>query len=875
MIHRPKAILRIVTATALVASGMAMAVTGAVAAHGAPPTFVPPTPYSSPKTPDEAFFNMRLQYFLPETEPLIKQTFGSTLRFEDAAFWEYASYYSRAVSFATNLPTLAKIEFGPTTDYGWSTDQTESYYYQHLLYLGDLQPGQTYHYRIDVMGSDGAVLTSDDKQFTTPVLPVGVIRIPQDLPGQSAPYHLTTPNATYLLTTDLTVPNGGIVIDVSDVVLDLGGHTITYDNAVNPIINETMSTTTRYSFMYNTDATFGVRSGLWNLTNQKIVNGRLVQGANGGAGINGTGYNPVYCGATSGIEIAGITADYYGDNINGIDVVGDNYIHHNVVYDRGTGIDLRDIQIRAITGDDTSDNVTAYNSVRRCRQVGISTGGRMTGNEVYDDSYSTNSFLLGYASNSRSENNKLFGLGYMPVGIGGGNMHDAVARNNFIYVVAYAPNQRSDEYNRLSAVSGFRPQVYPGGPGGYDNNLFENNVIVGHAFPGSVSIRGLWVGSDMLQHNMVVRNNTVKVETMTDDIADAFNDAGYSFACVEFQGQDQSVSPPPVLFQGNTLITNLIFIAVGSGYGLGSSGYFYDTTFEKIDHNDTFFTPFRIGYWIWNTYGNKIIDSVVGPGVDLSAPIPNVSGDSDVYLSLDIGISSTRVFSDALGTPLANTTVTWQTDGGDHGSFTTGANGEATNEWMTTHNRHVSGDPAGTMTQVQNRTITFTVAGYDPVTMSLASVRTTGPAVRLGPTGALASDSSLAALTVDVGALTPAFDPAITGYTMSVDNKVTTVAIGGTAADPNATVAGTGAHTLAVGQNRLGITVTAEDGTTTTYTITITRLPAPPPGPVVNPPGPSAPTGGAVVPTPGGAAGFLLIAFGAGLIALRRRQLRA
>ncbi|MDR2711511.1 MAG: hypothetical protein LBB91_00160, partial [Clostridiales bacterium] len=59
--------------------------------------FIIPVPIAGPQTPDEEFFNMRLQFFLPETEPLIKETFGSVLRFEDEAFWEYNSPYSRAV----------------------------------------------------------------------------------------------------------------------------------------------------------------------------------------------------------------------------------------------------------------------------------------------------------------------------------------------------------------------------------------------------------------------------------------------------------------------------------------------------------------------------------------------------------------------------------------------------------------------------------------------------------------------------------------------------------------------------------------------------------------------------------------------------------
>ncbi|MCL2654078.1 MAG: hypothetical protein FWD63_09890, partial [Propionibacteriaceae bacterium] len=702
--------------------------------------FTAVTPIASPTTPDQEFFNMRLKYFLPETEPLIKQTFGSTLVFDDSAFWQYPSYYSCAVSFATNLPALAKIDYGADTSYGQATPQTESYFYQNTLYLTGLQPGTTYHYQIKTKGSDGAFMASDDKTCTTLTLTPDVIRIPDDLAGQTAPYRLAqggtaTAPKKYVLTQDLTVPNGGIIIDASNVDLDLGGHTISYDNAPNPIINEQNNSRTDFMYGINNEfGTFGIRSGLWNLTNQNIFNGKIVQGTNGGAGIYGTGYNPIYSIQSSDMEIAGVTVDYYGDNINGIDVSSHLNIHNNVVYDRGTGIDARDLQMRAITAYDASDhtNVTAYNSVRRCRQVGITTGGEQKGNEVYGDSYSTNSFMISYASNSTTEDNKIFGLGYMPIGIGGGNMTNAAARNNFIYVNAYAPSQRFAEYGRTSGAVGFRPQIYatasgqPNPTGLFQDNTFEDNVVVAKAWPGSAYIRALWVGSDNGQAGMVVSGNTVKAETMTDDINAA--DGDYSFSCIEFQGWDQVTSPPVVMFTDNTLITNVTFIAFGSGYGIGNNGSFYNTTFEKIAHNSTYYQPIRMGYWYWNSINNKLIDSVAGPGVDLSLLPANISYDTTNDLELSVGISSTRTYM-AGGGPLANTTVTWLTDGGLNGSFTTDSAGSAHNEWITAYNAHTVGGPGQTMIQIPSTTITFTVAGYPSVTKAIADLQGTGPDV--------------------------------------------------------------------------------------------------------------------------------------------------
>ena len=93
------------------------------------------------------------------------------------------------------------------------------------------------------------------------------------------------------------------------------------------------------------------------------------------------------------------------------------------------------------------------------------------------------------------------------------------------------------------------------------------------------------------------------------------------------------------------------------------------------------------------------------------------------------------------------------------------------------------------------------------------------------------SDASLSSLTVSQGTLTPAFDPAITQYTVEVSNAVTGIDLSATANDAAATVSGTGTHTLNVGDNIFVVTVTAENGDTQNYTITVTRQ-TPPPAPI-------------------------------------------
>ncbi|MDR1938392.1 MAG: hypothetical protein LBQ73_07830, partial [Tannerellaceae bacterium] len=127
---------------------------------------VPPAPISNPEGDDEYFFNYRLDQFAPDTEPLIEETFGSALMFDDIGFWEHVAYTSVAVGFTTNLPAISAIEYGPTEAYGQVTKQSESYYYQHLHYIKNLSPDSSYHYRLIAKDYKGTLIASADHTFT-------------------------------------------------------------------------------------------------------------------------------------------------------------------------------------------------------------------------------------------------------------------------------------------------------------------------------------------------------------------------------------------------------------------------------------------------------------------------------------------------------------------------------------------------------------------------------------------------------------------------------------------------------------------------------------------------------------------------------------
>jgi hypothetical protein len=88
----------------------------------------------------------------------------------------------------------------------------------------------------------------------------------------------------------------------------------------------------------------------------------------------------------------------------------------------------------------------------------------------------------------------------------------------------------------------------------------------------------------------------------------------------------------------------------------------------------------------------------------------------------------------------------------------------------------------------------------------------------------LSDDASLSALSLNVGALDPAFDAGTTTYAAEVPEGTTSVTVSATANDANASISGDGAIDVSSGSGTATIVVTAEDGSTATYTINITVL---------------------------------------------------
>ncbi|MDL2315402.1 T9SS type A sorting domain-containing protein, partial [Bacteroidales bacterium OttesenSCG-928-C19] len=88
----------------------------------------------------------------------------------------------------------------------------------------------------------------------------------------------------------------------------------------------------------------------------------------------------------------------------------------------------------------------------------------------------------------------------------------------------------------------------------------------------------------------------------------------------------------------------------------------------------------------------------------------------------------------------------------------------------------------------------------------------------------IGTNANLATLSVSAGTLSPAFNADTTLYNVNVAYEVDEITISATTADTYATVAGTGARKLEVGENPCMIVVTAEDSTIIkAYAVVVTR----------------------------------------------------
>jgi len=517
-----------------------------------------------------------------EKEPLTYVYAGRELKFVEGGEWIHASETSACAAFQTSLPAKAHVEYGPTDKYGQKTVPAERNFYTHLRYLTGLKPGTEYHYRTVAEDERGKIVRSKDRTFKT-TAPADVIRIPGEMEGP--PFLLDKPGAHYLVTEDIT--SDGMAFDVppkaKNVTLDLGGHTVIYNNKAWPKI------ASGNFWDWIKGAKYGLRgmkaSGL------KVYNGTIKQGAgaNSAQG-NSIGYNPMYLNGCEGMDIAGVTLDYCGPQQTAVYCHwggSNSRFHHNVFLDRGTKlINRHGAGCKAILlyGGGAKNVTVDHNLVKRTRQSGLR-GSKVHDNEIYIDSWATNSFGVGLSSGGKAYNNKVLGTGYHFVAFGWGSQQEFY--NNFIHIEGTGAGGRFKEYGDQISLNGFRLTQYAGSTHEYKDNYYHDNTIIVRGRDGCQG-RGVQFFSDPYVENLRFNNNTIKAV-----VEDAQTK---QLACVVTQGNAKRADKHlPIIYSGNTFISNICNIRFGDYYGVGSNHHFHGCKFVRIGDDK------RYKSFLWDT----------------------------------------------------------------------------------------------------------------------------------------------------------------------------------------------------------------------------------------------------------------------------------
>jgi len=514
--------------------------------------------------PDEVYatFNRFCrQNFGAEMDPLIYEKFGDTLAILDEGSWQRVSETSAVIAWETNLPAKGSVAYGKTEELSQQTEPSERPFYIHVHYLTGLEPDTTYQYQPVVTDERGNTRTGPVRSFTTATPEGDVVRFPAD--EESPPYDLTQADTTYVLTEDITAAGTAIRIKAADITLDLGGHTVVYNNGDVPDDKKA--------------------HGIQSLRNNRltVVNGTVKQGN----GTNSEGHQPFFMLSSNGLQIAGVTVDYYTVQTDGIRLRycgGDANIHHNVLLDRGTKVTNRNSMVKSLRVEGSFDGLHPHhNLVKRTRQTGIDGGFPVEHNEVYVDSWPVNSFALQTNSDSRTRSNRLFGTGVNPFGTGWSEKNQVV-ENNLVQFqgIDTRGNRKYEGWGEQDALGGFRVTSYNGNTDPIDHMHHENNLVLINARDGSQA-RGTGFWSDPVVSDVRLTDSTIKVEAEDEETS--------MIGCVATQG-DRKEDNNPVVYADSEFLSNLAPIRFGDGYGQGWNHHFERCTLRRTGDDDRFHT---------------------------------------------------------------------------------------------------------------------------------------------------------------------------------------------------------------------------------------------------------------------------------------------
>lgn len=633
-------------------------------------------------------------HFGAEKEPLVYQKFGKKLTFREEGYWKHVSQNSAVIAWETNLPARSAVAYGSSKDLSNQSSLTERPFYNHVHYLADLRPGTTYYFRLLTKDERGNTVKGPINRFTTAPRN-DVIPLPGNRNGP--PYELAKKNATYVLTEDLTADGTAIQVKAPGITLDLGGHTVVYHNNQRP---------------EGTPA-----NGIKNLRNNDVtlLNGTVREGSS-----SGTKHNPIYMLSSNNIRIAGVTVDYQSPQTSGIRLRycgGEMTVHHTVFLDRGTRIlDRHGSAVRSLLlqGVDSKKLHWHHNLVKRTRQMGLPGGYPSEHNEIYVDSWSVNSFAQHVGNGAEVRNNRIFGTGVNPFGVGWSDQN-YVVQDNLIHFqgIDTGDHRYKEDWGEQDALGGFRITDYQDGKTKRTNLLYENNLLLINARGGSQA-RGTQFWSSPNQSNVRLTGGTIKVE--------ADDPETKRVGAVVTHGE-RDPNNQPVVYRDATLKSNRAIIRFGDKYGRGWNHHFRRCKLRRTGNDEQFHTFVFDGEYTGQDH--VLLDCDFGEGTAWDDVLWYRTGTNSHYtvkwtLTLRTPPNATVKITNAQGETVVNDST--GTDGQLKVPLTQGIVGRPDDEdWRTpsTNTDIIHRTPHRVQVMHQDQTVKKTIRMTEPKTLDL------------------------------------------------------------------------------------------------------------------------------------------------------------